>query len=203
MASFGIALTGGIGSGKSTVASIFSKLGAAVIDTDEISHALTAEQGPAIHAIIEAFGEGYIRDGNLDRPKMRKLVFSDESSRKRLESILHPMIREEVKKRMALAASSYYLIVVPLFFETNQYRNLVDRILVVDCSEDRQVERAMKRDALDEAGARSIMARQVSRAERLEKADDILKNEGSMDALEKAVLQLHKKYLAEYLKKRR
>ncbi len=197
---FGIALTGGIGSGKSTVASIFSKLGIEVIDTDEISHSLTSKNGPAIKAIAESFGDEYVHDGSLDRGAMRKLVFSSESSRKKLESILHPMIREEVKRRIALVSSPYYLVVVPLFFETNQYLELADRVLIVDCSEATQIIRAMKRSSLGKGEVLSIMEKQVSRAERLKKADDILENEGSLEILEAGVLKLHRTYLAEYLK---
>ena len=192
----GIALTGGIGSGKSTVASIFSRLGIAVIDTDRISHELTSKDGPAIKAIKEAFGDAYVREGSLDRMKMRKLVFSEESSRKRLESILHPMIRDEVKRRIGLVSSPYFVVVVPLFFETNQYGHIVDRVLVVDCSEAQQVERAMKRSSLSEAEVLAIMEKQVGRSERIEGADDVVENGGTMEMLEAEVLKLHNKYLA-------
>lgn len=197
---FGVALTGGIGSGKSTVASIFAKSGIAIIDTDEISRSLTSENGQAIPEILQAFGSEYVAEGNLDRAKMRKLVFSDDASRKRLESLLHPMILEEAERRISRVSSPYYILVVPLYFETGQYGGLADRILVVDCSEARQIRRAMNRSALGESEVRTILASQVPREFRRERADDILENEGSIEELEAEVRRLHGKYLAEYLK---
>lgn len=196
---FGVALTGGIGSGKSTVASIFRKLGVCVVDTDEISHQLTSIDGQAIGQIAEAFGPEYVDGGKLDRVKMRKLVFSDQFSRKRLESILHPLIRKEVEKGIAAANSPYYMIVVPLLLETDQYRDLADSILVVDCSEHLQVTRAMARSSLTEPEVLSIMKNQVDRSARLSRADDILRNEGSLEELESGALLLHGKYLAKCL----
>lgn len=197
---YGVVLTGGIGSGKSTVASIFRKLGAEVIDTDEISHALTGKNGLAIGKISESFGKEYITDGRLDRAKMRKLVFSDAPSKKKLEAILHPMIRADVENRIASCEGPYYLLVVPLFFETNHYRDLADSVLVVDCSETLQVMRTMERSALGTAEVRAIMDSQVPRANRLAQADDILENCGKIEELEAEVSVLHRKYLAENLK---
>ncbi len=197
---FGIALTGGIGSGKSTVSSIFGKFGIDIIDTDEISRELTARNGPAIGRILEAFGKDYIEAGSLNREKMRKLVFSDESSKQKLEAILHPLIREEVEKRIASVGSPYYVIVVPLLFETGHYRDLADRILVVDCSESLQIARTMARSGLTRDEVLSIMKNQATRPARLAGADDIVANEGGPEALEMAVAALHSKYLTEYLK---
>ncbi len=197
---FCVVLTGGIGSGKSTVASIFRKLGACVIDTDGISHELTGKNGAALGKILAAFGEEYVVDYTLARAKMRRLIFSDPSSKDRLEAILHPMIRREVEDRIASCTRSYCLIVVPLFFETNHYGDLADRILVVDCNEEIQIVRAMNRSCLSEAEVRSILKNQVSRTVRLAGADDVLENIGKLDELEAGVSLLHLKYLAEYLK---
>ncbi len=197
---FGIALTGGIGSGKSTVSSIFGKFGIDIIDTDEISRELTARNGPAIGRILEAFGKDYIEAGSLNREKMRKLVFSDESSKQKLEAILHPLIREAAEKRIASVRSPYYVIVVPLLFETGHYRDLADRILVVDCSESLQIARTMARSRLTRDEVLSIMKNQATRPARLAGADDIVANEGGPEALEMAVAALHSKYLTEYLK---
>ena len=197
---FGIALTGGIGSGKSTVSSIFEEFGIDVIDTDEISRELTAGNGPAIDKITEVFGEGYIENGTLNRGKMRKMVFSDESARKKLEAILHPLIRKEVENRIASIKSPYYVIVVPLLFETNHYGDLADRILVIDCSEALQIARTTARSKLTRDEVLAIMKNQVARPVRLAGANDIVTNEGSPEALEMAVAKLHRKYLTEYLK---
>ncbi len=197
---FGIALTGGIGSGKSIVSSIFGKFGIDIIDTDEISRELTARNGPAIGKILEVFGEDYVEDGSLNREKMRKLVFSDEPSRKKLEAILHPLIRKEAEKRIASIKSPYYVIVVPLLFETNHYGDLADRILVIDCSEALQIARTTARSNLTRDEVLSIMRNQVARPVRLAGANDIVTNEGSPKALEMAVAKLHRKYLTEYLK---
>ncbi len=197
---FGIALTGGIGSGKSTVSSIFGKFGIDIIDTDEISRELTARNGLAIGRILETFGKDYIEAGSLNREKMRKLVFSDESSKQKLEAILHPLIREAAEKRIASVGSPYYVIVVPLLFETGHYRDLADRILVVDCSESLQIARTMARSGLTRDEVLSIMKNQATRPARLAGADDIVANEGGPEALEMAVAALHSKYLTEYLK---
>ncbi len=188
-------LTGGIGSGKSTVARIFSRFGACVIDTDEISHFLTGKNGAALSRIAENFGAEFILDDSLDRTRMRQRVFSDPESKKRLESILHPMIREEVERRIEKCDSPYYLLVVPLFFETGHYFDLADRVLVVDCGEEKQVERVAARSGLSADMIHAIMGNQVSRTCRLDHADDILENGGEMDELEKAAYRLHCQYL--------
>lgn len=179
---------------------MFKKLGVAVVDTDEISHELTSKDGKAIGKIMDAFGPEYIEDGKLDRAKMRELVFSDADSRKKLESILHPMIRHEVEQGIATCNSPYCLIVVPLLFETRHYHDLADRILVVDCSENLQVERAMARSSLTSDAVHAIMKNQVDRSARLSGADDILLNDGNLEELESAVRLLHDGYLAKCLK---
>jgi dephospho-CoA kinase len=191
-----IGLTGGIGSGKSTAARMFGELGAAIIDTDEIAHELTAAGGGAMPAIRERFGSDFLtQSGALDRARMRLLVFGDEDSKKILESILHPLIRAETVTRIAASRRPYVVAVVPLLLETGAYRELTDRVLVVDCPEAEQVHRVMQRSGIAEGDVRAIMAAQLPRAERLARADDVLENIGSIANLRRQVARLHAKYL--------
>lgn len=191
-----IALTGGIGSGKSTVAAILGELGARIIDTDEIAHRLTAPGQPGSRAIGEQFGADYLRaDGALDRDRMRQLVFSDPAAKQKLEAILHPMIRAEVNAAVHAALAPYIVIVVPLLIETGAYRDLAQRILVIDCSEQQQMARVIQRNGLTAEAAQAIMASQVSRAERLGHADDVVRNETGLAALRAGVVALHRRYL--------
>ena len=191
-----IALTGGIGSGKSTVAAMLGELGAAIIDTDEIAHRLTAPGQPGARAIGAQFGADYLRaDGALDRDRMRQLVFSDPAAKKKLEAILHPMIRAEVNAAVRAAHAAYVVIVVPLLIETGAYRELAQRILVVDCSEQQQMARVIQRNGFTPEAAQAIMASQVSRAERLGHAHDVVRNETGLTALRAEVAALHGRYL--------
>jgi dephospho-CoA kinase len=191
-----IALTGGIGSGKSTVAAMLGELGAGIIDTDAIAHRLTAPGQPGARAIGEQFGADYLRaDGALDRDRMRELVFSDPAAKQKLEAILHPMIRAEVDAAVRSTHAPYLVIVVPLLIETGAYRDLAQRILVVDCSEPQQMARVIQRSGLTAAAAQAIMASQVSRAERLGHADDIVRNEMDLAELRAEVAALHRRYL--------
>lgn len=191
-----IGLTGGIGSGKSAAASRFAELGAAIVDTDAIAHELTAPGGSAVPALRSEFGGEYITtDGGLDRARMRRLVFQDPEARKKLEAILHPLIRAESRARIAAADRPYVVVVVPLLLETGAYRDLIDRVLVVDCTEERQMRRAVERSGLSEDDVRAIMAAQLARAERLARADDVLPNDGSMEDLRRQVNELHSGYL--------
>jgi dephospho-CoA kinase len=171
-----VGLTGGIGSGKTTVADRFAELGAAVVDTDVIAHELTSAQGAAMPAIIRAFGSAVLqKDGQLDRAAMRRLCFSDPAMRKSLESILHPLIRSESVARCRRAEHApYVLLVVPLLIESGACHEHVDRILVVDCDETQQIARVMARSALSEKEVRGIMATQARRAQRLAVADVVL-----------------------------
>lgn len=196
--SYCVGLTGGIGSGKSTVAALFGEYGAAVVDTDAISHRLTQPSGEAIPAIRAAFGDGYIGpDGALDRAQMRRLVFADTAARRRLEAILHPMIRAQVRAQTGMPGPApYLLLVIPLLFETQGYRDLIRRALVVDCAPETQVARAMRRSGLHEQEVRAIMAQQIARAERLQRADDIIHNDAGLPALRRQVERLHRRYLA-------
>ena len=194
---FCVGLTGGIGSGKSAASGMFEGLGAAVVDTDEISRALTAPGGAAIAEIRERFGpESIGPDGGLDRERMRLLVFRDAASRTILEGILHPLIRSRTRDAIAAARRPYVVVVVPLLFETGACVELIQRVLVVDCEEEEQVRRVMERSGLAAGEARRIMAAQLPRAERLRRADDVLHNNGSIEALRSQVEQLHARYLA-------
>lgn len=193
---FIVGLTGGIGSGKSAAATLFEQLGATVVDTDAIAHALTAPGGAAIVPIRAAFGDEVIdARGALDRAAMRRKVFADASAKARLEGILHPMIRAEADRRSAAARSAYVVLVVPLLVESGGYRSRVQRVAVVDCPEDVQVARVMARSGLSAEEARAIMAAQVGRQARLAVADDVIDNGGSLDALRPQVEALHRRYL--------
>ncbi len=195
---FAVGLTGGIGSGKSAVADRFAALGAAIVDTDAIAHALTAAGGAAIEAIAREFGPDYIdAAGSLDRPRMRERVFNDPQAKARLEAILHPRIREAALAAAARAAARapYVVFVVPLLVESGTWRSRVERLLVIDCSAATQEARVCARSGLDAALVRRIIAQQASRAERLAAADDVLVNEGTLAQLAPRVQRLHARYL--------
>jgi len=192
-----VGLTGGIGSGKSTVADLFASHGAAIIDTDAISHRLTQSGGIAIPSIRAGFGERYIGDdGALNRSEMRALVFSDPTAKSRLEQLLHPLILSQAESELSQAsATPYAILVVPLLPQVPAFRRLVQRVLVVDCDEATQLARVVQRSGLREAEARAIVASQTPRAERLKLADDIIRNDGDLDALADQVDALHRHYL--------
>lgn len=193
---FIVGLTGGIGSGKSAVADIFAGLGITVVDTDAVAHELTGAEGAAMPAIAAAFGaDVLLPTGALDRAAMRRLVFGDPAVRLRLESILHPLIRRESLARCQAAVSPYVILAVPLLVESGVYRQIVRRVLVVDCAEAVQVERVMARSGLTADEVRRIMSAQVSRAERLAAADDVIDNDGDLAALAPQVEALHLRYL--------
>ena len=195
---FTIGLTGGIGCGKTTVADLFAARGAAVIDTDQIAHALTAPQGAAMPALIAEFGADFATpDGAMDRAKMRALVFADPGARARLEGILHPRIREATAAAALIATGPYVMFVVPLLIESGTWRERVARVLAIDCPEEVQVARVMARNGLHEAQVRAIMAAQVSRAQRRQAADDLILNDAGVDALLPQVERLHAFYLDE------
>ena len=194
---FVVGLTGGIGSGKSTVAELFAVLGVRVVDTDVIAHELTGSQGAAMPEIAAVFGDSVVlAGGGLDRAAMRRLVFSDPSARARLQDILHPMIRRQSEARcLSASRAPYVLLVVPLLLESGGYRQRVDRILVVDCDEAVQISRVMTRSGLTEIEVRAIMATQASRAERLAAAEDVLENAQGLDNLRARIGALHQRYL--------
>lgn len=191
-----IGLTGGIGSGKSAAALLFSARGAPIIDTDEIAHTLVEPGQPAYDEIIKSFGED-ILDGNrrINRDKLRERVFENAAERKRLEAILHPRIREIVRAKIAGLESPYCIVVVPLLIESG-FDDLVDRILVVDASENLQIQRTVARSGLSELEIRKIMSAQATRAQRLQRADDVIENNADRKQLEKEVERLHHWYLS-------
>ena len=190
-----IGLTGGIASGKSTVAEMFAALGTPIIDTDLIARRLVAPGQPALEEIREQFGEQVLtKDGELDRAAMRQLVFSDEHMRRRLESILHPRIRAESVRQAHEAGGDYQIVVVPLLAES-PLKHFVDRVLVVDCDEDEQLRRLLARDAENVDQARRIIEAQVSRDERLAMADDVIDNACGLNDTRRQVETLHRRYL--------
>lgn len=192
-----VGLTGGIGSGKSTVGQYFVDLGIDVIDTDAIARMLTEPDGLAMNSIKDSFGQTMLAaDGSLNRVKMRNLIFSDNNYKFALENILHPLILAETLQQVSKALSPYIIIAIPLLFETNDYDKLIQRSLVVDCEEKQQILRTMKRSKLPENQIKAIIATQISRASRLQKADDIIVNNLDIAYLKVQVAQLHKKYLS-------
>ena len=224
---FTVGLTGGIGSGKSTVADLFAGLGVPVIDTDLIAHQLTKPGGEALDAIRAEFPDAVMQaDGTLDRAALRRIVFSDATARRQLEAILHPRIRREVEHALAALRAPYAMIVIPLLVqrqdrpegeqpeghlcpqrgykrlaayplrvETGGYRDLLSRVLVVDCTEAQQIERAMSRSKLSREEVVAILATQASRVQRLAAANDVILNAATPDALRAEVAVLHQRYL--------
>lgn len=191
-----IGLTGGIGSGKSTVAECFAARGVEIIDADLIARELVTPPSPALTEIIAAFGTQYLKpDGHLDRARLRAHVFADPQARERLEAILHPRIGALLAERAASARGPYCVLVIPLLLETGQ-RHLVDRILVVDAPVELQVARAAARDGLDRGQIGAILEAQTDREVRLARADDIIVNDGSLQALQERVAELDERYRA-------
>lgn len=196
MSDYVVGLTGGIGSGKSTVAERFVAAGAALVDTDAIAHELTGAGGAAMPALQAAFGPGVAAaDGALDRDAMRRLIFADPTARATLEGILHPQIRLIAAERCAAADAPYVILAVPLLVESDSYRERCQRIVVVDCPESLQVQRVMQRNGLAEAEVTAIMAAQATRVERLRAADDVVHNDADLENLQQQVSRLHAKYL--------
>ncbi|MFZ6718714.1 dephospho-CoA kinase [Undibacterium sp. Ji49W] len=196
-ARFALGLTGGIGSGKTTIANILGELGAALIDTDVIAHQLTVPGGLAIPAILAQFGyELLTADGAMDRSAMRELVFSDPAQKHKLENILHPLIRQETEQAVSTATGSYLIFVVPLLVESGKWKSRVDRVLVVDCDEETQIQRVMSRNNLNREQVLAIMHNQASRQQRLAAADDVITNQGPLENIRAQVVQLHHQYLA-------
>jgi dephospho-CoA kinase len=196
-----IGLTGGIGSGKSTVAELFAQHGAALVDTDEIAHAISAAGGGGATAVAKVFGASYLdNSGAIDRSKLRALVFDNDEARRRLNAVLHPLIRQEAIDRLITlpVATPYAILAVPLLFETNAYADVIWRSLVVDCPEALQIARVKSRSQLDDATIKRIMQAQLSRQERLARADDIIVNDGNLSQLADNVEKLHEIYAQAY-----
>jgi dephospho-CoA kinase len=191
-----IGLTGGIASGKSTVAQRFAELGVPVIDADAAARNVVERGKPGLEQVVGRFGPG-VRDanGNLDRPALRALIFSDSASRQALDAILHPLIRADMEQQAAAAKGPYLVMAIPLLIEGGRPRDRVDRVLVVDVDEALQLQRVQARDGCSLSQARAILASQASRAARLAAADDVLRNSGSVADLRQAVDSLHAKYL--------
>jgi dephospho-CoA kinase len=190
-----IGLTGGIASGKSTVVRLFAAHGVPIIDSDVIAREVVAPGTPGLAEVRARFGEQVLRaDGSLDRRALRRLVFADPAARRDLEAIVHPLIRAATAERSAAAGGPYQINVIPLLVESGR-RAKIDRVLVVDCPEELQIERVMQRDQVTEAETRAILAAQVSRRERLAAADDVIVNDGDAAALQAQVDALHAKYL--------
>ena len=190
-----VGLTGGIGSGKSTVARLFAGLGVPVVDADQAARTVVLPGSAGLREVEQAFGpEALLPDGSLDRAAMRRRVFADAQERLRLEAITHPRIQKEVQRQLAAAAGEYALFVSPLLLETGQVR-LADRILAVDVPEEMQISRVVQRDGEDRQQVQSIMKAQVPRAVRLKRADDVLDNSRTQQQLAAAVERLHRRYL--------
>ena len=194
---FIIGMTGGIGSGKSEALKIFESLNIKVIDLDNIAKEITDTSHQAIQEIKLVFGDAiFDKDNRLDRKKLREIIFSEKDQKINLEKILHPKILEEVMKRLnVLSNESYVVIDIPLLFETNQYTSLISRSLVIDSKVNDQIERVKKRDGIDTSVIQSIIEQQVGRNYRIERADDVVVNDGSIERLEESIKALHKKYL--------
>ena len=191
-----VALTGGIGSGKTTVSDYFRKLGVPVIDADETSHEVTQAGQAAVQKIADVFGESVLdSDSNLDRAALRNIVFGDPESRKQLESILHPEIRQRMNEVATRTQSPYCLFSIPLLIETDQHTSY-DRILVVEASEDRRRSWIQARSDLTQSEITAILSAQVSDEQRRHTADDLLINDGGIDDLQAAIDRLHRTYLA-------
>lgn len=198
---FCVGLTGGIGCGKTTIANLFAEQGVSIVDTDIIAHQLTAVEGLAIPAICDQFGANFLTTaGAMDRTKMREHVFAHPAEKKRLEAILHPMIQQESLRLARQSNGDYVIFVVPLLLESHTFKQYVSRILIIDCSEERQIRRVMKRNQWDEQQVRAVMQTQVSRDVRLAAADDVITNENDIHANDSTLLQqvsqLHAAYLA-------
>jgi len=192
---FVVALTGGIGSGKTAVSDRFARLGAEVVDTDVIARELTAPEGAAMAEIRSAFGAEVIApDGSLDRARMRALAFSDLRAKHTLEGVLHPMIRERSRARVRASTAPYVVLVVPLLVESGNWRARADRVLVVDCPVETQIERAMRRSNLSREAAMRIVEAQATRAERLAAADDVIENTAGLECLDRSVAELDQRY---------
>jgi dephospho-CoA kinase len=191
-----VGLTGGIGSGKSTVARLFARHGVPVLDADAIAHELSAPGAAAFDDIVRRFGREILdASGRIARSQLAQRVFADAAERRALEAILHPLIRRELQARSQALTEPYCVLVIPLLVESGQ-RDLVDRVLVVDCPEDEQLRRASARDGRAAEEVRQIMSAQATRAARLAAADDMIANDRDLDHLEREVERLHRLYLS-------
>ncbi|MBT9519867.1 MAG: dephospho-CoA kinase [Dechloromonas sp.] len=197
MSQYVVGLTGGIGSGKSTVAELFVEQGAGLVDADAIARELTVADGVAMPMLTAEFGRKILSpDGALDRAAMRQLAFADPSIKNRLECILHPIIRKISTERCRAATEPYVILAVPLLVESGTYRDRCDRIVVVDCPESLQIERVMARNGMSAEEVKAIMATQATRQQRLLVADDVVVNDADKTKISEQVKMLHSNYLA-------
>ena len=192
---FRVALTGGIGSGKTTVANKFEQLGVPVIDSDIIAREIVEPGQSCLNKIIQHFGDELLtKEKVLNREKLRNIIFNDDKAKEKLEEILHPSIYEEIDKKISKIDYPYCLVVIPLLIETNAM-GYFNRILIVDTAETMQIHRAQQRDNASEENIEKIIKSQVSREQRLKHADDIIENNLSIEELNNSVVELHKKYI--------
>lgn len=189
-----VGLTGGIGSGKSTVSSIFSRLGVPVIDADQIARSLVEPGTDALSKLTAHFGEEILNQGQLDRRRLRELIFTDETARQWVEALLHPLVKREMLSRADQQDSAYVVLEIPLLFEAG-YQNLLDRVLVIDTPPALQVDRVVSRDEVPQDQVESVIRAQISAKARLKQADDVIDNTGSLEQLREQVESLHWKYL--------
>lgn len=191
-----VGLTGGIGSGKSTVEKLFQAHGITVVDADEIAHRLVDPGQPALQLISDQFGQRVLTNhGHLDRNALREIIYSDPEAKKKLESILHPMVYDRIRRDLDRSTSAYGIASVPLLIETG-HQHEVDRILVIDCSVETQIQRILQRDPLDPEQIQRIIAAQCSREDRLKWATDVITNESDLSDLKKQVDQLHQQFVS-------
>ena len=189
-----IGLTGGIGSGKSAAAEYFTELGIDVIDADEVSKNILIKNENAKKAVTKRFGEKYIKNNQIDREALREDIFQDEAKRKNLESIVHPIVRDEIGKFLVNSKSTYKIVMVPLIIETNSVE-FYDKIIVVDCETNLQIERAASRDNQSKENIINIMKNQATREERLKIASFVIENNSNLDDLRNSVIKTHQKIL--------
>ncbi len=195
-----IGLTGGVGSGKSEAAKQFAKLGVPVVDTDEISRALTADNSPLLLEIRSIFGAKFFtNEGKLDRTKLRNHIFGNKEERLKLEALMHSAIYDLALQQLSINADRlnppYQILVLPLLFENDRYQSLINQSIAIDCDEHLQVERAMVRSQLSAPDVRAMMAAQLSRINRISRADFVIDNNGSLEDLEEKITEIHKKFI--------
>lgn len=190
-----VGLTGGIGSGKSAAAALFAQRGVHVVDADDAARWVVEPGTPGLTGLVQLFGTDILQaDGQLDRAALRALIFAEPAKRKQVEQLLHPLIRQALDDNLASAQTPYAMLVSPLLIEAGQYQR-VQRVLVVDVPEALQLQRVLLRDGVDETQVRAILAAQLSREQRLQHADDIIRNDGTLEQLEQQVDLLHQQYL--------
>ncbi len=190
-----VGLTGGIGSGKSAAANFFVELGVDLIDADDLSKNVLNKNSKGYELFINEFGEQYLdNDKNIDRDLLRKTIFNDSNKKNKLENIIHPQVRSGIEEFIRTSKSDYCIVVVPLIYETRS-SSYYDRILVIDCDEEIQINRSAIRDNTENKEIKKIISKQASREERLSIADDVILNNRTLDSLKEEVIKLHKKYI--------